>query len=301
MRSRVDDFVIAYSITDQAVNDYLHPLEASENGVTVFRMEMLDPIITRFLTEGRPRVWSLVITVFGDSVQMRGGQISLARLRMIFGRIGIEAGALRTAMSRLAADGWVSVERQGRTSHYRLTDLGRKQFIRATSLIYAKPAEQSDARLIVHNGSSGLQVGSGLRLEAEGADLPDATMILRAEVLRMGDDVKNTILSDDHRAALAALAADLDDLSRLVIDDPLTAVAARTLLVHRWRRLLLRYGEVPHALMPQSFPLRDPRRKVAQAYWAVFDAAEEWLSTQDSDSPPLAAADPKIMDRFGGR
>ncbi|NBR89524.1 MAG: phenylacetic acid degradation protein, partial [Rhodobacteraceae bacterium] len=43
-------------------------------------MDPLAPLIDALHAEGRLRVWSLVITVFGDSVQHRGGRISTARL-----------------------------------------------------------------------------------------------------------------------------------------------------------------------------------------------------------------------------
>lgn len=38
-------------------------------------MDPLAPLITAVHTEGRLRVWSLVITVFGDLVQHRGGAV----------------------------------------------------------------------------------------------------------------------------------------------------------------------------------------------------------------------------------
>ena len=68
-------------------------------------MDPLDPVITALHAESRLRVWSLVITVFGDCVQHRGGAISTARLGRLLGRIGVEPGALRTALSRLGRDG----------------------------------------------------------------------------------------------------------------------------------------------------------------------------------------------------
>ncbi|MEH6752122.1 MAG: PaaX family transcriptional regulator, partial [Paracoccaceae bacterium] len=102
-------------------------------------MDPLDPVITALHAESRLRVWSLVITVFGDCVQHRGGAISTARLGRLLGRIGVEPGALRTALSRLGRDGWVDSERTGRLSHYRLSPSGLARFTEATSRIYAAP------------------------------------------------------------------------------------------------------------------------------------------------------------------
>ena len=76
-------------------------------------MDPLAPLIETLTADGRLRVWSLVITVFGDSVEPRGGTISTARLGRLLGRIGVGSGALRTALSRLAGDGWVTAQRKG--------------------------------------------------------------------------------------------------------------------------------------------------------------------------------------------
>ena len=77
-------------------------------------MDVLEPLITSLHAEGRLRVWSLVVTVFGDAVQHRGGRIATLRLQHLLERVGVEAGALRTALSRLTSDGWVVRDREGR-------------------------------------------------------------------------------------------------------------------------------------------------------------------------------------------
>ena len=73
----------------------------------------LSPLIDQLHKDGRLRVWSLVITIFGDAIQPRGGRVSTARLQEILERMRIEPGALRTALSRLAKEGWVIREREG--------------------------------------------------------------------------------------------------------------------------------------------------------------------------------------------
>ena len=68
----------------------------------------LDDLAARLHGEGRLRVWSLAVTVFGDAIAPRGGSIAMADLSAILERLGAEPGAIRTAMSRLARDGIVS-------------------------------------------------------------------------------------------------------------------------------------------------------------------------------------------------
>jgi len=66
--------------------------------------------------------------VFGDAIVPRGGSVWLGTLLEFFGAIDIDSGVVRTAMSRLAADGWLEREKVGRNSFYRLMKQGRQTF-----------------------------------------------------------------------------------------------------------------------------------------------------------------------------
>lgn len=83
------------------------------------------------------RTGSIVITVFGDAIVPRGGSVWLGTLLEFFESLDIDSGVVRTAMSRLAADGWLTREKVGRNSFYRLADKGRQtlKLPRATSTI----------------------------------------------------------------------------------------------------------------------------------------------------------------------
>lgn len=258
----------------------------------------LAPLVASLHAQGRLRVWSLVITAFGDLVQYRGGEISLARLGRLLGRIGVEQGALRTALSRLARDGWVVSDRRGRASFYRLSAQGSDRFGPATSRIYAPPA------------ATGITLWSlALRLDAPGgpgitlrpAEAPPAPSDLRltGSIDHISDAYRAALLGDAHRAALTGLATDLAALDKQ-ITDPLDAAAARLLLIHRWRRIVLRYDEILPDLMPGEAPLADPRRAVADAYRRLAPAAEHWLGTAEGELGAMPPADTSFAARFGG-
>ena len=71
--------------------------------------------------KGEPsRTGSIIITVFGDAIVPRGGSVWLGTLLEFFQALDIDGGVVRTAMSRLAADGWFEREKVGRNSFYRL-------------------------------------------------------------------------------------------------------------------------------------------------------------------------------------
>src|SRR3954470_12961231 len=82
------------------------------------------------------RTGFIIITVFGDAIVPRGGSVWLGTLLEFFKTLDIEGGVVRTAMSRLAADGWLERARVGRNSFYRLADKGRHTFDAATRHIY---------------------------------------------------------------------------------------------------------------------------------------------------------------------
>jgi phenylacetic acid degradation operon negative regulatory protein len=68
------------------------------------------------------RTGSIVITVFGDAIVPRGGSVWLGTLLEFFKTLEIDSGVVRTAMSRLASDGWLERNKVGRNSFYRLAD-----------------------------------------------------------------------------------------------------------------------------------------------------------------------------------
>ena len=92
----------------------------------------------------KPRVWSIVITIFGDCAILRGGTIAMSELQAITTLLQIEPGALRTAMSRLAKENWVVRKKVGRNSFYKLSNDGFKSFSEPTSKIYAKNENKTD-------------------------------------------------------------------------------------------------------------------------------------------------------------
>ena len=90
-------------------------------------MDPIEPLINAFHAGGRPRVWSLVVTIFGDAVLHRGGCIATLRLQELLERVGIEAGALRTALSRLARDAGCCGIARGATVSIALAIVARRK------------------------------------------------------------------------------------------------------------------------------------------------------------------------------
>src|SRR6202044_1213411 len=87
--------------------------------------------------KGEPsRTGSIVITVFGDAIVPRGGSVWLGTQLEFFKTLDIDSVVVRTAMTRLAPDGWMDRHKVGRNSFYRLVRKGRQTFDAATRHIY---------------------------------------------------------------------------------------------------------------------------------------------------------------------
>src|SRR3954470_19609141 len=121
------------------------------------------------------RTGSIAITVFGDAIVPRGGSVWLGTLLEFFRQIDIDASVVRTAMSRLAADGWFERHRIGRNSFYRLVQSGRQTFDIATKHIYGPPASDWTGRfelLLIGNGGDRDAAREALKNAGFGSPLP---------------------------------------------------------------------------------------------------------------------------------
>ena len=104
------------------------------NGIAALTAALKDD----FSRQQPVRAGSLIVTIFGDSVTPRGGEVWLGSLIRVFESLGINQRLVRTAVYRLVQDGILTNEAIGRRSFYSLTVVGKRQFDEATERIYAE-------------------------------------------------------------------------------------------------------------------------------------------------------------------
>ena len=93
--------------------------------------------ITDFLASDPPRSKSLVMTIFGDALVPHGGLVWLGSLIELLEPFGVNDRLLRTSVFRLAQEGWLGAQRDGRRSCYSMPAAARVRFERASRRIYA--------------------------------------------------------------------------------------------------------------------------------------------------------------------
>lgn len=220
-----------------------------------------------------PKVWSLLVTVFGELAQQKQARISGSVLRHLSDVLTIKQEALRVALHRLRKDGWIDSERVGRNSVYFLTDLGREQSERASPRIYGARSAADQAWLVIWD-SKPADIG-GLRgswVAANALVSPDPPVRDDAFVTPIAPDhplprwMTNRICDPDTVQTTKDFAIALDDLLGSLGQNAsigmLESVALRVLIVHNWRRIALKTPDLPDFMFPEGWEVPACRERV---------------------------------------
>jgi phenylacetic acid degradation operon negative regulatory protein len=290
--------------------------------------------------QAKLRANSAIITLFGDAILPRGGIIWLGSLITLAASLGIAERRVRTGVYRLSRQGWLCSRRRGRRAFYTLTPSALENFHEALQRIHSvEPiawdgewqlvqlpsdlAASSRATLRRELGWLGFgQIGAGLfahpskdmaalsRVLARHG-LSGRTLVYRA---RLADFVssehvhkvvaaawKLDALNEDYGHFLKIFAPAADALQAgLELNDE-NAFVLRILLMHEYRRLLLKDPVLPEPLLPADWLGGAGRELTVTIYRRVAAAADRHLvahlETYSGKIPPLDAA---FWRRFGG-
>jgi phenylacetic acid degradation operon negative regulatory protein len=270
------------------------------------------------------RVWSLIVTLYGDAVVPRGGSLWIGSLIEIMDLFGIDAGHVRTAISRLSSDGWLDRVRRGRNSYYRLSKRGEGAFLAATRRIYAGEERRSNGTLRLallkptgedrtpHRtalASAGFvpllpTVYAGIADPPAGLNQADGVFVVGVEPGAGAQEIvtaawKITPIVGSYRTFIdrfAPLDAALAARKALSGEE---ALVARTLLIHEFRRIVLRDPNLPQALLPDEWPGDTARALAARIYANLVSPAETYLDqVAQNEDGPLPAAGVGFHSRF---
>ncbi|GAB2746739.1 PaaX family transcriptional regulator [Nocardioides pakistanensis] len=254
---------------------------------------------------------SALFDLFGDHLRTRGDRAPVAALVRILAPLGVAAPAVRTAISRMVRQGWLTPVEIGGARGYAATDKARKRLDDATSRIYRtrESGWKGGWDLVVLTsvpGRSGRErVRSGLAFLGY-APLTDGTWISpyaspEVDGLLAGERATAHRFEayDGDPAALAAAAWDLDALgaayatwhedARRLVADPAAvlgtealagderAFVVRSHLVHGWRKFLFSDPGLPVELLPEDWAGHDAARFFSAEAARLLPAAARFV------------------------
>ena len=246
------------------------------------------------------RVWSLIITIFGDIVMRRGtvaapGPIWIAPLLALLETLGVEASPARTSLSRLVASGVLDREKAGRNTFYSLTPGSAADFAVASERIYGRslPAPANGFHLAAIDRCLDRAVARSA-LENRGFRFFTSTCALAPAVSDIVAPAGALVARSAPQGEFVALARELWKVDALqggyadfvsafapLADAPFSpeeAVSARVVAVHRFRRLALRDPGLPKDVLPADWAGAKARAAFAKLLDSTETPSEAWLA-----------------------
>ncbi|HVA59347.1 MAG TPA: PaaX family transcriptional regulator C-terminal domain-containing protein [Mycobacteriales bacterium] len=225
---------------------------------------------------------SAVFDLFGDHLRERGGYAPVASIVRLLRPLDVAAPAVRTAISRMVRQGWLEPRSTPAGPGYAATDRARKRLDAASARIYRTTTRSWDgcwhlvstARPASRSARDRIRVGLRFLGYAElepqvwisAYPSPEVAGLLAGEHVRgecftaryLGQDpalvARGWNLAELHRAYHQWLA----DATRIVVavgaaPTEEAAFAARSRLVHEWRKFLFRDPALPRVLLPENW------------------------------------------------
>jgi phenylacetic acid degradation operon negative regulatory protein len=300
-------------------------------------------LLDTFREKNRIKAGSLIISVFGDAILPRGGEIWLGGLINLLAPLDLNERLIRTTVFRLVKDEWLTTQTQGRRTDYKLSTSGWRRFEEASKQIYAANAPHWDQRwrlvmlvselspkdrerlrrafywqgfgeintnCFIHPSADLSAVFDALRVDGMTHVLSHLMPLVAAQP-RLGQSANNADmvhsawdlaqLSESYIEFVKIYQSILDALvksKKSNIDDE-SAFLTRTLLIHDFRRLLLRDPELPEVLLPAKWPGQTARMLTKALYQHLLVPSERHLNHHvllaNGDAPP---ASDLVLRRF---
>lgn len=274
-----------------------------------------ETLADRFLHPYPPKAAHLIVTIYGDIVEPRGGVLWMGDLISLCSGFGVNESLVRTAVSRLVSRGQLTGEREGRRSFYALTPAARDEYHLAAELFFG-PADGDCDWILSHCPDPADQA----MLLRNGYGLLDGQVYAAAD--RPGRPLLGTVfrsraLAPEGKALrdLAGATFQLDDLARDYADfvacfrplqdelrDPLaqrTALLYRLALMHAYRDIRLRDPRLPRGVLADTWQGFEARKLFADLYKRLSGPADAFIGAHLLDrNGPLPATPEAVRKRM---
>lgn len=256
---------------------------------------------------------SVLITIYGDAFAPREQAVWLGSLITLVQLFGLSSRLVRTSASRLTADDWFTATRLGRRSYYGLSDVGLLRVRHADRRIYEFTFPKWDGKwtLAVLDSSMTASTRQHLKRELLWESFGQLSPSVFAHPHADHDSLREILNAASAKESVAILSAEsIESYSRKPLQSimhqtfklaqvklawkqfiarfsPLVSDAGtltqpeaffiRTLLIHEYRRVLLRDPNLPEALLPESWPGVYAKKLCEKLYRAVLPSSENFL------------------------
>ncbi len=302
------------------------------------KLKCVEDLLNEFQLQRPMRGGSLIITVFGDAISQHGGSVWLGSLIEALEPFGLNQRLVRTSVYRLIQENWLASTQIGRRSYYSFTDFGLRQYLKTARRIYSASRLQWDGQwtlvMPVYVGDERDQLRKELRWLGYGAlasdilawpgterrsldetlqelNVTDKVVVMNAhteELVSQGvlKQLSQTCwgldeLEERYREFLARFRPALTAINKAKSLSPEQCFQLRTLLIHEYRRILLKDTDLPDELLPSDWAGKAALNLTTNIYKATFRGAEEYLLAQmETADGRLPRADDGFYERFGG-
>ena len=223
-------------------------------------------LLDDFRNFGDLKVWSFLVTLLGDLTADDGAELSGPLVSRLSTRLGIKPEALRVALHRLRKDGWIESRRQGREARYSLSPKARTDTKAVHDLVYSNTIAQPDQVFLLTFENTppkhvGLPIAPRSVLSTHPA--PDA-LVASFNTSSMPLWVRDHLTSPEQIESYTSLQTRLDAFSPSRSFTSEDKLALRLIILHKWRRIVLRHDPLAAALMGPNWVGADCRSTVAE-------------------------------------
>ena len=273
----------------------------------------ISPVVARLQRGLVLRANSVLITVYGDVMAQRGQSVWLGSLIQLADLFGLSARLVRTSAFRLSADDWLACTRQGRRSFYALTAAGLQRVQHAERRIYDFKQPEWDGLWTLAILGAGIPASARLHLKRElrwegfgelsatvfahphashpslkdiihASSAEEKIVVLSAQSIAgySGKPLQTVMQSvfklDQVGTAFKQFVARFEPVQQHAATlNPAEAFFVRTLLIHEYRKVLLRDPNLPQALLPANWPGLRARQVCESLYGQLLTNSEVFL------------------------
>lgn len=297
----------------------------------------INDAIEHYLKQNRPRAGSFIVTLFGDVISQHGNCVWLGAIIESVEAFGLNARQVRTAVGRLVQDRWLQSQQIGRKSYYSFTEHGQRQFKRVAGRIYARQLPDWDQQwTLVLLAQAEPRLRDSLRRELAWLGFGQINGYSFAHP-RVDKKALAELLADlDAEKKLLVMQATTDEITN---QDAVNNIAyqswqleeikpryemfcevfggilrtldevkekneqqmfqLRLLMIHEYRRLLLKTTELPHELLPKVWPGHEALSIASALYGATSEASVSYIEKHfQAINGRVSAVDESFFKRF---